>query len=346
MALTEQERDIARQIKEQWGTKQDFIDILWQIRSKQPKQEIQQAPEPVEVQWWTPTFFTADEAPVTQAQPTLTLGKLQDIASKEQEIEQEKEEGLKWFITETWEALKERWKTAWEIIQRKLKEWWEALWKATQAFAKWDNKKAVWNLFKDQLNAVWGGTLQLWWQLVWGGWDIVWETLENTIQDATPEVVEDTIEKAVSWIANTNTVQAIAKSYWEFRENNPESARNIEASINIAEILPFFKWGRKTIWAVAKAPVTATAKVATAPIKITAKTIRGVTPNKIANKIAWISPDTASVIKKTPKKELQNILKQAQKSVDNIWKEQSPFAIAWEKASKSLEKKQVKYSEQ
>lgn len=35
MALSEQELDIARQIKEQGGTEQDFYDVLDQVRGKQ-----------------------------------------------------------------------------------------------------------------------------------------------------------------------------------------------------------------------------------------------------------------------------------------------------------------------
>ena len=35
MAFTEQEKSIAKQIKEQGGSKQDFLDVLQQVRSRQ-----------------------------------------------------------------------------------------------------------------------------------------------------------------------------------------------------------------------------------------------------------------------------------------------------------------------
>jgi len=45
MAFTDQERDIARQISEQNGTREDFLDVLEQFRVQQP--EVQQI-DPVE----------------------------------------------------------------------------------------------------------------------------------------------------------------------------------------------------------------------------------------------------------------------------------------------------------
>jgi len=52
MALSERELDIARQIKEQGGDKEDFLDILEQIRATKPKAgtevktaEVQEAPK-------------------------------------------------------------------------------------------------------------------------------------------------------------------------------------------------------------------------------------------------------------------------------------------------------------
>jgi hypothetical protein len=38
MAFTDQERDIAKQIREQGGSREDFLDILQQVRTKQPAQ--------------------------------------------------------------------------------------------------------------------------------------------------------------------------------------------------------------------------------------------------------------------------------------------------------------------
>lgn len=216
----------------------------------------------------------------SERQDILTPEKLEWIAQEERQIEQEKEEGVQWFVTETSEALKERLWNLKEIAQRKLKQWWEALWKATQAFAEWEATEAVWELFKWQLNAVWGGTLQIWGQLVWAGGDIIWEWLENAIQDATPEVVEDTIEWAISSIWDAEIVQKIAESYQEFSQNNPESAKNIEAVLNISEIIPIFKW-KKIIWK--KLPFTKEWKVA----KLETKRLKDKSIKDNVNTLIW-----------------------------------------------------------
>lgn len=47
MALSERELNIAQQVKDQWGTEEDFMDILQQIRSEQPT-ESEPVAEPVE----------------------------------------------------------------------------------------------------------------------------------------------------------------------------------------------------------------------------------------------------------------------------------------------------------
>ena len=47
MAFTDQERDIARQISEQKGTREDFLDVLEQFRSQQT--EVQKIDTPEEI---------------------------------------------------------------------------------------------------------------------------------------------------------------------------------------------------------------------------------------------------------------------------------------------------------
>ncbi len=87
--------------------------------------------------------------------------------------------------------------------------------------------------------------------------------------------------------------------------------------------LQLWLWKDITVWAIKL------------PFKLTAKTIRTITPEKISTSIAWIDNISANVIKQTSKSKLDEILKQSQGAVDDI-KQQTPFAIAWEKATKSL----------
>lgn len=49
MAFTERELDIANQVKKQGGTKQDFLEILEQMRAKEPKQKTTETQEVTEV---------------------------------------------------------------------------------------------------------------------------------------------------------------------------------------------------------------------------------------------------------------------------------------------------------
>jgi len=244
MAFTEQELNIAKQIKEQGGTKEDFLDILKQIRTEQPTE--QPIEQPVEVS----QDITVGDQTITPTQDpsVLTADSIADIAvtrqAEEVEKAQEAEEGLTWFTSETKEALEQRWEQIWEIKERfdkKLqsksnivdvfkKEWlWEAL-KTSMA---------------EELNRF-GSSFQLAGQVVWAWTDVIWEWVENLLQEATPEAVENVIEWAISKITDTETVKNIAKAYAEFREKNPEIARNIEASVNMSEVLPIAK-GKKIL---------------------------------------------------------------------------------------------------
>lgn len=65
MAFTDREREIARQIKEQGGSRDDFLDVLQQIRLQQPAEQVEQpkeveqvpqvsqaSPETIALRWW------------------------------------------------------------------------------------------------------------------------------------------------------------------------------------------------------------------------------------------------------------------------------------------------------
>lgn len=253
MALTARELDIANQIKAQGWTREDFMDILGQIRSKQPEPQIEQpiAIESEKLEVATPREQSLSLAPV-EAEDIEDIAL--DIPQTSKEIEQE--EGLKGFVSETWEALKQRWaniaETIWRLDEKTIE--------GREKISKTIKDKWLWAWFlesmKQELNQL-GSSFQTAWQVVAWGLDVVWEWLENTIQDATPEVVEKAIENTVAKIGESKTVQEVAESYSKFRENKPELARNIEAAVNIGQILPVTK-----VWKVVTKPVSKSAQQA------------------------------------------------------------------------------------
>ena len=210
MALSKYENQVLDSFVTQWGTEQGFNKWLDEHRVAQKKAPTQQAPA-VTDDVATPT--------TTWEQPTAPT------------FDGEQDEGLTGFISETWEALKQRGSKLAET-QTRLTE------KARVGSQKiWDvvKEKGLGAGFvesmKQQLNQM-GSSVQFAWDIVMWGTDIVWEWIENFIQDGVPEIWEEAVEAivtgAVTSISNTDTAQAIAKSYWEFKEKNPEAARNIE----------------------------------------------------------------------------------------------------------------------
>ena len=155
------------------------------------------------------------------------------------DIDNESKEWLKGFVSESWDALRERWKNISDIgnridsrsgnISQAIQDGWLSDWLKQS--------------FKNQANTFWGA-FQTVGQLVAAWWDVLFEGLENLIQDGTTQWVEDAIQSSIANIGDTEVVKDIAKSYGDFKKRNPESARNIEATFNIAGILPVFKGGK------------------------------------------------------------------------------------------------------
>lgn len=319
--FTDYEIKVMDSIASQWWSRDDF-DAWYQDRLKKKPKEVEQVAEtPVEPVAPLEEWFVW---PTRPKEVQIQEDKAKDLVESEQ--------WLRGFATETWEALGKRWEKFKEIFsklgeksvtrskstQQKIREW--KLWEAFLENIKWE------------FNTL-GSSFQAVWQTVASWVDVVWEWLENTLQEATPEVVEDALESAMAKIWNNKTVQSIAKSYMDFRERKPESARNIEAVVNIGQILPVTKWWRGVLSEIAKSPVTV-------PTKITAWTIRKITPKSIAKNIAWIDDITENVLKDTTKSELNTVMKVADNAVKDITNP-TPFAKAWEKATQALDKLKV-----
>lgn len=350
MALTEQEKSIIQQVKQQGWTKQQAIEVLWQFRAKQPQQQefktlSQQAREsldksPEQILWVDSfkkdiDFELASPSERALFDAPIKTDALEEVAESQPQTRSqiEAEEWLQGFVTETSEQLKQRWKNLWEIFDRQTdRNWWEKIKQVTKE--KW-----LWAWFVESMKQ---SALDFWTalqtvgQLVWWGWDIAWEWVENLVQEVTPEKAENIIEWGVAKIADSDTVQQIAESYGNFRENNPETARNIEAVVNISQILPVTQWGRKIIKDVSK-------EVAKSPVTVPASAIRTLTPKSAAKAIAWIDNITSSELKKTTKKELREVLDTARSAMDDI-QNPTPFEKAWWRATEALDVMNVQKS--
>ena len=311
MAFTDRERDIARQIKEQGGSREDFLDVLQQVRSQQT--ETIETPEvKIEVK---------EDIEVTEVTPEKTV----------QEIESE--QWLGWFVTETSEALWQRVENLAGIKERFDVKIQNRSQKVKEAFERWDKWDAFVESMKGSFNEIWTA-FQLIGQGAWAVTDIVWEGLENSVQLFTPEVVEGGIEWAIKGITDTETVQSIAESYNSFKEKNPEAAWNLEATVNIAELIPWVKavtkwiktpdakWEIKQIKKVEELEKEAIWEVEQflKPTKIATKDItKRITPELIRRLKSW-------ELKAADREVLQA---QAKEQIGLVWEEIGDFIKKW-----------------
>lgn len=63
----------------------------------------------------------------------------------------------------------------------------------------------------------------------------------EAIKSVTPEVIKKPLAAGVEKIAGTETVQDLASKYRSWKEQNPEAAANLEATVNISTVLPIGK---------------------------------------------------------------------------------------------------------
>lgn len=240
--FTDYEIQVMDSIAEQWGSREDF-EAWYKQRSEAPKQEekVQEVAPVVEEQdlWQI-------SSPIPSDTKKLSLGGLTDMVEQQKTAEQEQDEWLKGFISETWEALGKRWATIKEALSTKQAQVTKsveddgALWALKEIL----KTTPIWipiSITKDVLSDKDSPELQIAWQVIAGTWDIIWEWVENLVQDATPEEAEKVIEGLVSKVGESQTVQDMAKSYADFKEKNPERARNIEWLANVSQILPIGK---------------------------------------------------------------------------------------------------------
>jgi hypothetical protein len=122
----------------------------------------------------------------------------------------------KWILWRVWEQLSKRWQNLVDIANK--------------------NNQWLWT------------AIQTWWQIAWWIWDIIWEALFTGIKTITPDFVKEGAETAWKALLSTSVWQEWLKAlkwwvemYDEFKKNNPETAANMEATFNIASLIPIWK---------------------------------------------------------------------------------------------------------
>ncbi len=359
MALSSQELDLARRVKQQGGTQADFLEILENKRKQQKDAPQVEAP----VLW-------PEEAVTPSPLAPTPVWELIRTAGKKLEAWKEDLPGFDLWV--------------------KASQWIQKLGQSLQPFSKKEEAPFLWLIERWEglsasgkesiLVATWQFAANLPWNIVEFGWDIL-----NLISDpitpaiALKDVAEWIAMKAIStWLASwvefgwdkkaaedvrkdfakNEKIQMVDAIWRELKKvaTNPEELQKLIVT-NPTDVLLTFTWignilktskvktvadlwnklSKITPVSALKAEGKLAVWAAKAPFKVTASTIRGVTPEKVSNAIAWIDIDTAKVLKNTSKPELDKVLTQAQESMEDIWNVPSPFAKAWTKAEEAMD---------
>lgn len=156
------------------------------------------------------------------------------------------------------------------------------------------------------------------------------------IKAITPEPVEKAVTKGVQKIVETKPVQDIATRYTEWATQNPEASANLEASLNIASLIPGAKGVTQTTEAVGKG----VSKIA----KATGNVISDVTTNAtkypkqivetISEKITPLDSKVKNVLETTDINKFESYVKAGEDAVNNP-RSQTPLELAGEKLADS-----------
>lgn len=237
MALTETEKSIAQQVKEQWGTREQMIEVLNQHRARQPKEEFkslsQTARESLEK---TPEELLGTQIKETTAETDWT----QSIDAQEE---------ISWLDVwvKAWKAVSEFWKefkTEWVGLPTTKEEAFEAL-KVTGINLIPDAIEWIWEVIEMASNPI--GTIksihdlgswiiQKWLTTLWN--KVTWDTFEWTekekLADAAWKYLSDnfgTLDKASKSITeNPVDTLLVLKGIISSAKQvaNPKTVKNLE----------------------------------------------------------------------------------------------------------------------
>ena len=120
--------------------------------------------------------------------------------------------------------------------------------------------------------SIWQAALRNTWEVLWFIWDIFWEAIANVGWALVPEDIENIAKEWFSELAQTDIWQkwlaALKKwidYYMDWKSENPEWAKNLEAVFNIASVLPVEKaiWAWLKVWKKVLSPLIKAWKTAT-----------------------------------------------------------------------------------
>ena len=242
MALTERERSIVQQVKSQWWTKQQVIEVLNQERARQPQQEFkslsQEARESLtktpEELLWVDSFR---EDPVEQVEGEWLGTELEDRWENIKEAITQKQTFFKpWLFSEVREWLEQH-KEGQEIISKidKFNEVIDLIpWSDT---LKW----TIGNIIDQKLTDA-----KVWRNIVWAVNDIIWEWINKVLEFTwANKLIEKWIEEAGktwAWQAVWEVVKEWTKTFSAIEEIAPWFADLLGMWWESAWLSLFWKW--------------------------------------------------------------------------------------------------------
>lgn len=239
-----------------------------------------------------------------------------------------------------------------------LKQRWENLW--TQISKRAENIESSFTRWRSDIAPV-SATQNLWasiwvlWQIVGTAGDILWEW----IAFATPDVVKNALtewwkavwEKTPDVIKETaiNSIKAGWEVYRDFKQKNPFLADTLEGSLNVASILPSWKWGQLALkWAEKTWEVLS--KWWQVALKWAEKVWEWVTATTEywTKLLTWLNRETQQAIKTNPK--LFQAIKKWEITPEqivwdlktNIWKRLDALSETW-KGYQELKKSNIQF---
>lgn len=182
------------------------------------------------------------------------------------------------------------------------------------------------------------GTLQT----VGQGAGFVGDVLMQGLKAIIPDPVEDVISKGVQKVAQTKPVQDIATRYSDWASQNPEASANLEATLNLASIIPAGKG------------ITKGTEIIGNGVKKTGNVIADVTQNakkypkeifeKVSESVTPLDPKVKNILQTTSLDKFDEIVNTGKAAMENP-RLPTPFETTGEKLAESAKQLRGKLQE-
>lgn len=179
-------------------------------------------------------------------------------------------------------------------------------------------------------------------QTVGQGAGFVGDILMQGLKAVTPQAVEDVAAKGVQKIAETKPVQDVATRYSDWANKNPEASANLEATLNLASILPVGKG------------ITKGGEAITSGVKKTGNVIADVTQNaskypkqifeKVSESVTPLDPKVKNILQTTSLDKFDEIVNTGKAAMENP-RLPTPFETTGEKLAESAKQLKTKLQE-